>query len=261
MFSALKRCLGKSVLGTGLARRQKLKRSLRCEHLEERRVFAILGIESMLTNPIIDYDNGGNASYDSISNHFRIDASPLDFTGVNGSGFFLSGSFDVNLFIDEFGNLISGAAGNDLVVTGELDTDFDFVPDFSGELLTGEVFQFGFQEQGSSDDFDFRFVVTGGALASLYSGMDLGVTLELENSTFSDNFSLDFGGSPAKGKLGGVMAVPEPTSFVVLLSLVGIGFSAYYAKRRITKKECDPAYGDSCWLAAPRSQAQAHWTE
>lgn len=192
-------------------RRRRLTRSLlKPEQLEERRVLTLLGIEPLLANPIIDYDNGGNASYDASSGLFNIDAAPLNWTEDTGAGFFLGGTFDVNILVDSGGNLVGGVASDDLVVTGDLDLNFDFVPDFSGTLLTGEILAFGFENQGALDDFDFRFVPTGGALLSFYASGDLGVTLELENSTFNDDFSVNFGGSPAKGRLGAVESTANP---------------------------------------------------
>ena len=76
--------------------------------------------------------------------------------------------------------------------------------DYAGVLLTGEIVQFGYQDSGGPTDlYDFRFVVTGGALADLFSGQDIGITLASETSTFADDFMVDFSGE-AKGTLGAI---------------------------------------------------------
>ena len=185
--------------------KSRYKSTLSFEELESRRVLApLLGIDQILLSPIINYDNGGTASYNEANNVFTIDATPIDFSGQFFFPFAAAPTIDVNVEVDESGNVVPGSSSG-LVLTGTLDLDNDFVPDFSGVLLTGDVTEFGFQESGANDDFDFRFDITGGLLANqFYAGRDLGVTLNLENSTFSNDFTVDFGGSPAKGKVGGL---------------------------------------------------------
>ena len=199
-------------------KRQRLQRRLRSESLEDRRVLALLGVDALIGSPVIQYDNGGSASYDSTTDIFTIDAQPLNpFDG--GAGFFLpvpTPTFDVNVEIDSGGNLVGGVPGPDLIITGSLDTTFDLIPDFTGTLLTAEITAFGFEDQVGSDNFDARFTVTGGALASLYGTSDLGLSLELENSTFIGEFSLDFGGSPAKGRVGAVDPVNQAMAGIAI---------------------------------------------
>jgi hypothetical protein len=89
------------------------------------------------------------------------------------------------------------------VLSGDVDVDGDFIVDYSGTLLTGEIAAFGSEDSGGNIDlYDFRFVITGGALASMYDGKDLGVTTTSENSSFAGNFNVNFGGN-AKGEIGG----------------------------------------------------------
>ena len=38
--------------------------------------------------------------------------------------------------------LVGGVPGDDLVLIGDLDADGDFIVDFSGTLLTGEIISF-----------------------------------------------------------------------------------------------------------------------
>jgi|GEM_PF-4891332 len=57
-----------------------------------------------------------------------------------------------------------------------------------------------------TDQFDFRFKVTGGSMAGLYHLKDLAVTLTSENSSFDDDFTTGFMGG-AKGVLGPIDSV------------------------------------------------------
>ncbi|MEM9367697.1 MAG: hypothetical protein AAGD07_17030, partial [Planctomycetota bacterium] len=195
--------------------RRRARRRLIAEALEDRRVLALLGVEPLLQAPEIAYNNGGVASYDAQSDVFSVDATALTFDGQIFFPFGATPTFDINIEVDDTGMVVGGVSGDDLIVTGDLDLDFDFIPEFSGTLLTGEVIAtpspqfppagFGFQDgTGNFDDFDFRFVVTGGALAGFYAGKDLGVTLNLENSSFTGDFTTSFGGGPAKGDLGAI---------------------------------------------------------
>ena len=69
-------------------------------------------------------------------------------------------------------------------------------------LLTGEILQFGFNDGTIADNFDFRFRVTGGQMAPLYSTKDIGVQVTSDNgNTFAGVFTSNFGGN-AKGSLG-----------------------------------------------------------
>ena len=66
----------------------------------------------------------------------------------------------------------------DLTVTGNLDIGTESIT--PERCLTGEVTQFGYSDSGTATDaFDFRFIPTGGTLASFYAGQDIGVTHHL----------------------------------------------------------------------------------
>jgi hypothetical protein len=178
------------------------KRSFRHELLEDRCMFALLGVVPDL--PIIGYDSGGTVSYDATADAFSIDATPLTITSTSGVGFFFTGDLDINIQVDASGALVGGVPGDDLLLVGDVDVDGDFVVDFSGTLLTGEVLAFGHEDSGGNIDlYDFRFSVTGGQLASMFSGKDLGVTTTSENSSFTGDFNVDFGGN-AKGSIGAI---------------------------------------------------------
>ena len=167
---------------------------------------ALLG--NTLDLPLISYDNQGTTAYDAANDSFSVDASPTALLAPSNPPVVIdadaSGArdFDINIRVDASGTLIGGVPGDDLVVTGEVT-----VPGMgtvSGVLLTGEITGFGYQDSGGpTDSFDFSFVVTGGALAYLYPGGAVGVTLSSESSTFIGDFSVDFGGE-AKGTLGGI---------------------------------------------------------
>jgi len=105
--------------------------------------------------------------------------------------------------------LVGGVAGDDLIIAGEVDLDGDGIVDVSGTLLTGEVGQFGFLDSGAgsfTDLYDFRFYVTGGQLASLYTNNDLGIVVTSENSTFDGTCGGAFNGD-AKGVAGAIAPI------------------------------------------------------
>lgn len=182
-------------------------RSLRHESLEDRRVLALVGV-GPLGEPTIAFDSGGTVAYNSATDDFSVDSTPLSIESPAGSGLFFTGSVDIDIQVDDTGSLIGGVPADDLVITGDVDLDGDFVVDESGVLLTGEIVAFGFEDSGGSTDaYDYRFVITGGALttnaltAGAYVGKDLGITLTSELSDFTGDFTVDFGGA-AKGDIG-----------------------------------------------------------
>ena len=70
--------------------------------------------------------------------------------------------------------------------------------------MTGEILEFGWLDVGlTSDIYDFRFEITGGALADLYVNDDIGVRVLSENSTFAGDCSVDTTGF-AKGTIGAI---------------------------------------------------------
>ncbi len=118
--------------------------------------------------------------------------------------------FEVHVQVDSSGNLVGGVPGDDLYVEGWVDMNNNNVVDagdYNGVLLTGEVSQFGYLDNGATDQYDFRFIPTGGLLQSLYAGKDLGLLLTSTNSTFGGTFSADFSGG-ASGTLGATDLLP-----------------------------------------------------
>ena len=106
-------------------------------------------------------------------------------------------SLTINVLVDNAGNLVGGVSGADFTLSGNVTRIVGGVTNiYSGVLLTGEVAGFGFLESGPTDQFDFRFNVTGGALSSFFSCGDIGVIVINELSTFSGSFSANFNGRP-----------------------------------------------------------------
>ncbi len=99
----------------------------------------------------------------------------------------------------------SGAPGDDLVLTGDA---YAGPPSYallhSGTLLTGEIVSLGSSASGGFGVLDMRFRVTGGALAPLFAGKDIGLRVDLEATTFTGSFATSFSAGRAKPALGGI---------------------------------------------------------
>lgn len=177
------------------------------ENLEPRQFMSLTPV--VPTYPIITYNSTGVLTYDSQSEHLDITATALFFRqGATTTPHAVGGAHSVALhvMVDNNGQLAGGVAGDDFVVAGDIDTDGDGIVDKSGILLTGEVRQFGFQDISTTDKFEFVFAVTGGQLASLYAGQDIGMTVSSEHSSFAGSFTTNFGGG-AKGNIGSTNTV------------------------------------------------------
>ncbi|MCY2924514.1 MAG: hypothetical protein NT031_03600, partial [Planctomycetota bacterium] len=177
------------------------------ELLESRELLstALLGLDPQA--PLIGYFEGQmNYAADTHVLHLQGMPSTIQQTPGGPVNVVISTIPDLKLDIqvDSAGNLIGGVAGDDLSISGGADLNGDYVPDVSGVLLTGEVREFGSLDTGTNvDKYDFRFVVTGGLLANLWAGQDIGVTTTSENSDFSGSFQTNFTGL-AKGNVGAV---------------------------------------------------------
>ncbi len=156
---------------------------------------------------------GGNntsltaVTYNTGTTLFTLDSTPataLFQAGDSGRLFSGSPTLAVRAMVGSTGVLSGGVVGDDLVLTGTV-TDRNGVT-YTGTLLTGEVIRFGFQELGGTDRFQLQFVVTGGTMASLFSGKDLGITITAESSTFANSFAANFQ-SRGKFSLGAVAKV------------------------------------------------------
>ncbi|HVS70368.1 MAG TPA: SdrD B-like domain-containing protein [Phycisphaerae bacterium] len=204
------------------ARRTSRSRAARAimETLENRELFSgtLLGIGAQLGLPVTSVlGNPGSLSYTAATHSFDATGAPmsiiLSVSPLSAPQVLPPSSFDLHIQVDNNGNLIgSGANANDLVVTGSIDVNNDGTPDFTGTLLTGKITAFGSQDSSdpNGDQFDFRFSVTGGALAPQYfSSKDIGVTMSVEDSTFNGDFSQDFS-ALVKGNVGAIPQVSAP---------------------------------------------------
>jgi hypothetical protein len=153
--------------------------------------------------PLTTYNSTGQIHYDPVTHNFDLTATPLAFKASLAADPALvdpPASLALHITVDNLGDLIGGVPGDDLVVSGSID---DGTINVSGVLLTGEIADFGFAESGATDAYDFRFTVTGGLLASLFAGKDIGVTTTSEQSSFAGSFESAFDGG-AKGNVGTV---------------------------------------------------------
>ena len=176
--------------------------------------------------PSIFANSTGSVSYNATTDLFEASATPVSFTSdlIPFPAPISSGNFDLAFEADSNGALVGGTAGDDFVLTGSIDIDFDGNIDVSGVLLTGEVVEFGFQDSGAStntDSYDFRIVVTGGELAAsgvltsgaqrpnYFDGKDVAMQIGSENSTFVGSFDVDFQGGN-KVDLGPIESTSRP---------------------------------------------------
>jgi len=175
------------------------------EPLEDRRMLTLLALPTAL--PEMTYDSNGITTYTAPAvpgnpGTFDINATPLRFfTGSALSNILVPRDMDIHILVDTSGNLVGGTPGDDLSISGTIlnpDGDPMTADGVSGVLLTGEVSGFGYLESGATDQFDFRFTPTGGALLSYFVGRDIYVFTSSEHSSFNDDFTTNFTGG-AKG--------------------------------------------------------------
>lgn len=197
--------------------RKPTRRTLSIEVLEDRLAPALVG--GSLNFPRVFYDSTGTVNYTASTQEFALDATPLTFTEASAStpinftdGIGAARDLDVYIQVDNTGNLIGGVAGHDLVLMGSLTVNsITYTSTPTTPLLTGEVAAFGYRNLSATDQYDFRFTVTGGLLTSFYAvGTTIGMTTASENSNFANSFTSNFRGG-AKGNIGLVSTVPAAT--------------------------------------------------
>ncbi|RKY07458.1 MAG: hypothetical protein DRP56_05660 [Planctomycetota bacterium] len=171
---------------------------------------ALIGIQPGFPTTIF---NGGSTSYDAASNLFTVNSVPavIRFSPLTPPRVVLPDngvkSMTLSLQVDETGTFVGGVAGDDLVITGQVDEDGDGTPDYTGVLLAGDVVEFGYLDTGAPTDvYDFRIQVNGGSLAEFFNVKDIGLVLRSANSSFAGDFTVDFSGL-ANGLLGPIDAV------------------------------------------------------
>lgn len=222
-----RRSNNRSVTSVQSNRTKKAKRRMFLQSLEDRRVLATLNLP--IEFPQVFSNSTGVVSYDESTNTFSANAIPQTFQETSSSSqLFVDppSSFDLQLQVDESGNLVTGAAST-FTLTGSVLIDLDFTPDASGTLLTGVVTDFGFADDGTpsgslgTDFYDVRLTVTGGELATAgvmsggaarpayFAGKDIYISIRSENSDFTGDFNFSFGGGN-KATLGPTTPVPPP---------------------------------------------------
>jgi len=175
-------------------------------------MFALLGLPN-LGYPRIDtsgFDGSVNYTYNATTAVGSFDLSSSPFTVQNSPTdpsllVFGPKTFEIHFKTDGAGNVTDGVAGADFVITGAVDSDNNFTPDDgpSVTLLSGEIKQFGSQDTGTTTDlYEFRFGVDAGSLLGSFAGGDAGMTMSLENSTFTGSFMQDFSGAIVKATVG-----------------------------------------------------------
>jgi hypothetical protein len=181
------------------------------ERLEERQMFALLGIP--LGYPNVFFNSVGSTSYayDGAEGTFKITALPLVFLASPTSAAQMvvtPRSLKIEFKLDGAGKIVGGAAGHDFAMTGSIDANGDGVLDPETLLLTGEIVQFGHADVApvapatvATDLFDFRFRPTGGLLAPMFAGQDVAVSSTSELSNFNGDFTTNFSGK-TKGNVG-----------------------------------------------------------
>jgi hypothetical protein len=175
----------------------------------------------------------GSYSYDSTDNTFTAHSDPylIELGGGSSAAFnYPTASWDLEVEIDESGNFVGGASGDDLTIIGEVTIDGQF---YSGTLLTGEISAFGW-ENSLNDTFEFAFDVTGGALADLYGGIDGlgGINITSLAAAFDGDWSSGHSNAFIKVETS---VVPIPPSAFLLgsggLMIIALGFRKRRAKK------------------------------
>lgn len=168
--------------------------------------------------PLFNYNSGGTTTFDAGTGSMTVNATPLDYTQVGGTPLTIfpiatAPAVTMNVSLDGNCDLVGGnAGGDDLAVSGDIDLNGDFVPEYSGVLLTGEVVALGVDpaSTAAAANLDARFAITGGTLVTAgdYTlGAEVGVTLTVENNNFTGACAANWNGG-AKGVIGAIEVAP-----------------------------------------------------
>lgn len=138
-------------------------------------------------------------------------------------GVFDFGWFELDANISDSGDLLSGS----FFIEGSVDElDYD-----TGFLLEGDLT--GFSYSSSSETFLFTFDITGGDAASIYSDSGQnGITMGFTG--FNGDFTSSFGSFEARADTGVISAVPEPSTYALMLA--GLGLVGFMARRTSSRR-------------------------
>ena len=194
----------------------------RLEMLEDRRLMSLLGV--FPNNSIVQFDSTGkmNYVYNSTTQQgdLTVSATPFEFDDESGfptiktSSFTGPSNLTIDFKVDSSGNVVGGQTTPNLTVTGTVNDPTTNLP-YSGVLLQANIAQFGWDYATNPHNFDFTFTNVTGALASYYSGEDVGIALSSQGNTFAGSFTNNWtGGAPfgagADGFITDVPLVPSP---------------------------------------------------
>jgi hypothetical protein len=150
----------------------------------------------------------GTVSVDAGTGNMLVTSQPTmtDFGGINYLGPRAMSASQLRIdmrLLDEYGTAYEGSGPTAFTLEGNIDS----IPGASGVLLTGELVEFGFhnstpttpERPTGEDGMDWRFKVTGGLLAPLYAGQNIGAFVALANDgtwpdpTAPENRTADYG--------------------------------------------------------------------
>jgi hypothetical protein len=182
------------------------------ETLEGRRMLSLLGVSPGYPSIPLDTTTSTiSYVYNSTSQEGALIASggiPSPVTLSPGvTDRITSGAFSINFLVNGSGNVISGQAGPNIVLSGNIPALGD-----SGTLLQGTISNFGYQYNGSNvNNFDATFTPTGGALESYFTGQLIGISFLSQNNTFTGSFTTNWtaGGNNTQGVDGTAGPVPK----------------------------------------------------
>ncbi|NOX09135.1 MAG: hypothetical protein GXP22_06560 [Gammaproteobacteria bacterium] len=221
---------------------------------------ALLGITP--GQPLFNYNSGGTTVFDATTGALSVNATALDYTQVGGTALPIyplatAPAVTMNISLDSTCNLVSGdPGGDDLTVAGDIDLNQDFVPEYSGTLLTGEIISLGLDPASTTvrTTFDARFAITGGALVTAGDyvvGAEVGMILNVEGNNFTGDCLTNWNGG-AKGQIGAVepaiVVPPVATCYDVKKIFVRDGKKNYrhYGRYGKSKSKIKVALSTSC---------------
>ncbi len=172
-----------------------------------------------------------NASYDAATGIFSVVGFPMSFnlSGTSTPDYrcITDGGYSLEVQLTPAGRPVPG--------TGTLDIT-GIIPGLatSGTLLTGQLSKCGFEAAGG-DIFEFAFDDLEGDLAPYYGGYngatEAGVILDAQNSGFTGSFANSFTAAPFLSISDNAAIVPEPSTTILLLSVLALGLPAWACRR------------------------------